>query len=73
MPREAGRDFSFVKHLVFQLPLSCGQPLLALLLSSPDMAEGCPPPGWSPGTGYNAQPAGTFSSINASSGETMSF
>lgn len=72
MPREAGRDVSFVKRHTFQLPSSRGQPLLAVLQSSPNVGEGCPPLGWSRALGYNAQPVGTFSSANASSGETVS-
>lgn len=72
MPREAGRDFSFVKHHMFQLPTSHRQPLLAVLQSSPNAAQSCPPLGWSLGLGYNAQPVGIFFLINTSSGETVS-
>lgn len=59
---------------MFQLPSSCRQPRLAVFQSRPNAAEGCPPLGWSPGLRYNAQlfSFGTFSSVNASSGETMS-
>lgn len=71
MPKEAGRYFSFVKHHMFQLSLSCRQPLLAVLRSSPNAAEGCPPLGWSPALGYNAHSIGISFSINASSGETV--
>lgn len=42
-----------------------------VLQSSPNAAEGCPSPGWSPALGYSAHPIGLSFSINASSGETV--
>lgn len=69
MPKEAGRYFIFVKYHIFQLLLSCRQPLLVVLQSSPNAAEGCPPLGWSPILGNRAHPVGISFSINASSGE----